>query len=86
MAPRTASDRLKTVNEVKLMLMEHNLQQDPACKVLWLILDNYHKTGTSVRATELPLKLRYDQPRKLVVTLANDTKVRDTVLLRPING
>ena len=86
MAPRTPSDRLKTVNEVKLMLMEHNLQQDPACKVLWLMLNNYHTKGTAVSGAELQLKLRYDQPRKLVVTLANDTKVRDTVLLRPIEG
>lgn len=83
MSNKTPSERLVIVNETKLQLLEHGLNSDPAAKVLWGILDSYHKTGTEVHC-ELNLKLRYDQPRKFVVDLWNNRKKRDTVLIRPV--
>lgn len=84
MAPgKSASERLKIVNETKLKLIENHLMDDPSTKVLWIFLNNYHANGTECHC-ELPLKLRYDIPRKYVVDLWNDAKKMDTVVIKAV--
>jgi hypothetical protein len=79
--PRTESERLQIVNETKLKLLENDIENDPASKVLWMILDRYVTSGIPVD-TKLFLKHRYDMARKFVVTLHNDISKKDVVLIR----
>ena len=79
--PKPRSDRLVIVNETKMKCIEHDILNDPATKVLFKILDNYHEKGLPCHI-ELPMKLRYDRPRKYVVDLHNQAGKLDTVLIR----
>lgn len=82
--PRTASQRLIIVNETKLKCIELNLNHDIATKVLFAMLDNYHRDGTTYIDKELKLNGRYDIPRKYVINLWNDQSNKDTVLIRAL--
>lgn len=78
---RTESQRLSIANEIKLKIIQHNLDNDPASKILWAILDRYVKTGEPVN-TNLFLKNRYDIERKYVVELHNNQHIKDVVMIR----
>ena len=78
---KTQSERLAVANEIKMNILEHNLEGDFASKVLWKILDRYVDNGNPVH-TLLNLKGRYDRERMFVVDLYNDTRKRDVVLIR----
>lgn len=83
MPEKSCSQRLLTINETKMKIVEHNLEDDVATKVLWGILDTYHKTGKPVH-TELVMQGHYSRRRKYVVDLYNDTQEIDRVLIRTI--
>lgn len=80
----TRSNRLWTVNEIKMQIIEHGLQADVASKVLWKILDSYVENAKPVD-TELVLKGRYDMRRKFVVKLYGSSRRKDTVLIRTVD-
>jgi hypothetical protein len=82
---KTASERLRVVNETKMKCIEHNLTDDLATKILFKMLDKYHQDGTVYTNKELALQGRYDLRRKYVINLWNDHKKRDTVLIRAID-
>jgi hypothetical protein len=79
----TRTRRLWTVNEIKIQIIDHNLHDDVASKVLWKILDSYVEDGKPVDV-ELLLKGRYDISRKFVVKLHGSAKHKDVVLIRSI--
>lgn len=79
---RTETERLQVVNETKLKLLEHDIADDPASKVLWMMMDRYVKTGNPVIDVSLFMKRRYDIERKFLVNLYNDRKKKDVVLIR----
>lgn len=83
--PKTASERLISVNETKLKCIELDLTEDIGTKVLFRMLDNYHKDGTTYIGKELKLCNRYDAPRKYIVNLWNDRSKKDVVLIRALN-
>jgi hypothetical protein len=78
---KTESERLRTVNEIKIKLLDLNLENDPASKVLWRILDNYVKNGEPLN-TILKFKMRYDTEKHYVVELYNKKGKKDVVLIR----
>ena len=80
---RKKKDRLSIVNEIKMKCIELDLTQDLATKILFTMLDKYHEEGTTYHK-ELKLVLRYETPRKYVVNLHNDPKIKDTVLIRAL--
>lgn len=82
---KTASERLLAVNETKMKCIEHNLMSDIATKILFKMLDNYHRDGTTYIGKELKLKGRYDVPRKYVVNLYNQRGKQDVVLIRVLD-
>jgi hypothetical protein len=83
--PRSASERLVAVNETKLKCIEHDLTEDLATKILFTMLDNYHKKGTTYIKKDLKLAGRHQTPRKYVVNLYNDRNKKDVVLIRALN-
>lgn len=83
--PLTASQRLKSINETKMKCIELDLLDDIATKVLFQMLDNYHKDGTTYINKELRLNIRHHIPRKYVVNLYNDTRKKDSVLIRALD-
>jgi hypothetical protein len=83
MPQRLATARLATINDIKLKCIQHNLQDDPATKILFKLLDDYHQNGT-IYHLELKLKRRYDRPRKFLVDLYNDINKKDTVMIRTV--
>jgi len=82
---RTASQRLAIVNETKMKCIELDLTDDLATKLLFRMLDNYHRDGTTYIGKELRLKQRHSVPRKYVVNLYNDRNKRDVVLIRALD-
>ena len=84
MYPKTASQRLLTVNEIKMQCIDNNLMDDLATKILFRMLDKYHEKGETYVNKELRLVGRYDRERKYVINLFNDTHQRDVVLIRAI--
>jgi hypothetical protein len=81
--PKSESQRRKIVNEIKINIINNQLENDPASKILWSILDRYVEKGDPVETT-LYLQNRYDMERKYVVKLYN-SKRRDMVLIRIMN-
>ena len=81
---RTKSDRLNIINEIKMKCIELDLTQDLATKILFTMLDQYHEKGTTY-SKELKLVQRHETPRKYVVNLHNDPKIKDTVLIRALD-
>jgi hypothetical protein len=82
---KTSGERLITVNEIKMKCIEHDLTNDTATKVLFIMLNNYHRDGTTYINKELKLSGRYDIPRKYVINLWNDQTKTDTVLIRALD-
>lgn len=82
---KTASERLITVNKTKIKCIEHDLTDDIATKILFTMLDNYHRDGTVYLNKELKLNKRYDRPRKYVINLWNDRNKIDTVMIRSLD-
>lgn len=78
-------ERVAVANETKLAIINMNIEDDPACKVLFMILDTYCEDGEPVETT-LYLKKRYDRSRKIIVNLYNDEHRRDTVLIKPLTS
>jgi hypothetical protein len=85
MSQRSKSDRLISVNETKMKCIEHDLLDDLATKILFTMLDNYHKKGTIYINKELKFCGRHDIPRKYVINLYNDRNKKDCVLIRSLN-
>lgn len=82
--PRTKSQRLHTVNETKLKLIEHELENDPASKILWKLMDDYVNNGHPYVGVELKMKGRTLCDRKYVINLYNDLQCKDAVVIRKI--
>lgn len=80
--PRTASNRLVSVNETKMKCITMQLTDDMATKVLFRMLDNYQKDGTQYLNKELRITR---SQQKYVVNLYNDLLKKDTVLIRSLN-
>lgn len=77
--------RLQTVNETKMKCIDLDLLDDIATRILFQMLDNYHKNGTTYINKELRLNIRHHTPRKYVVNLYNDTLKKDCVLIRALD-
>lgn len=84
MEERNRRSREKLVRNIKLNISGQGLDNEPAAKVLWVILDNYEQKGLPC-TTELRFKSRGDVPRKFVVKLHNNKHMEDTVLIRHID-
>lgn len=84
LVPRSASERLQTVNETKMRCIDHGLTGDVATTILFRMLDNYHRDGTIYINKELNLNLRHQTPRKYVVNLYNDRSRKDTVIIKAL--
>ena len=84
MVERNRRSREKIVRNIKLNISAHQLDNEPAAKVLWVILDNYVQRGLPC-STELRFKNRGDVPRKFVVKLHNNKLFDDTVLITRID-
>jgi len=82
--PRSPSERLQTVNETKMQCIDHELTGDLATKILFQMLDNYQRDGTTYIDKELNLNLRHHTPRKFVVNLYNDRSRKDTVVIKAL--
>ena len=80
---RTPQSRLHIVNQTKMKCIELELTNDIATKILFSMLDNYHKDGTTYNK-ELKLQQRHQIPRKYVVNLYNDKNIRDEVFIRAL--
>ena len=79
---RTRAERLATLNEVKLVCMEHELSDDIGTRVLYSILDKYVDNGETYVNKEIRLVKRYDRPRYYLVNLYNDKTKVDTVVIK----
>ena len=75
---RTASERLATVNEVKMKCIQEDLSSFLGTQVLYRVLDDYHEHGTAYINKEIALP---ELGRAYVVKLYNDSKRRDQVLI-----
>ena len=82
---RSRTERLASVNETKLKIIELDLMNDLATQILFKMLDNYHAKGTTYLNKELTLVGRHAVPRKYVVNLYNDSKKKDIVLIRTLD-
>lgn len=80
---RSQKNREKLARNIKLNISAHGLENEPAAKVLWIILDNYVQNAV-VCNTELKFKNKYDIPRKFIVKLNNNKHIDDVVLIRNI--
>lgn len=82
MAPKTKSERLHTINEIKMNCIENNLgYQEIALKVLYAMMDNYYKNGITYINKSLRLQ---NSERNIIVNLYNDTNKTDCVVMRNI--
>ncbi len=82
MNKKTASERLKSVNETKLKCIELNLTSDLATKILFTMLDQYHRDGTTYIGKELRLSGRTMPGSRYVVNLYNDRNKRDVIIIK----
>ena len=81
MAPKTKSERLQVVNEIKMNCIEQNYGNNITIKVLYAMLENYYQHGTTYINKKLTLLL-YSVPRYIIlVNLYNDTNKTDKVLI-----
>lgn len=80
--PKTKSQRLKTVNEVKMKCIDHDLEDELATKILFTMLDNYYNRGTTYIDKKLQLNLKFDINRYYLVNLFNNQQMRDEVVIR----
>jgi hypothetical protein len=79
MTTRTASERLVTVNEVKMKCIQEDLSSFLGTAVLYRVLDDYHQNGTVYVNKEIALP---ELGRVYVIKLYNDRKRSDQVLIR----
>ena len=81
MAPKTKSERLQVVNEIKMNCIEQNYGNHVALNVLYAMLENYYQCGTTYINKKLTLNLRDNIPRIIVVNLYNDIGKTDKVII-----
>lgn len=79
---KTKQERQQTVSEVKFNIINKDLENEIASKVLFRMLDIYVETGQPVIEKELSLHLPGDAPRKFVVNLYNQKNRMDTVVIK----
>lgn len=81
MSPKTKSERLQVVNEIKMNCIENKLGNQVALKVLYMMLDNYYQHGTTYINKKLTLLLYNSVPRYILVNLYNDINKTDKVII-----
>lgn len=81
MAPKTKSERLQVVNEIKMNCIEQNYGNNITIKVLYAMLENYYLYGTTYINKKLTLLLYNSVPRYILVNLYNDINKTDKVLI-----
>ena len=79
--PRTATERFAIMNDVELKLIEHRIDHEIATQVLKRIMNDYIVHGTRYLHKELSLKLRADIPRKYIINLYNDKRMKDQIYI-----
>ena len=82
MAPKTKSERLQVVNEIKMNCIEQNYGNNMAIKVLYAMLENYYQNGTTYIDKKLTLILHDRIPRYILVNLHNDIDKTDKVIIK----
>lgn len=78
MSPKTKSERLQVVNEIKMNCIENKLGNQVALKVLYMMLDNYYQHGTTYINKKLTLQ---NNEQMIVVNLYNDKGKIDKVII-----
>ena len=78
MSPKTKSERLQVVNEIKMNCIENRFGNQVALKVLYMMLDNYYQEGTTYINKKLTLQ---NNEQMIVVNLYNDKGKIDKVII-----
>ena len=81
MSPKTKSERLHVVNEIKMNCIENKLGNQVALKVLYMMLDNYYQEGTTYINKKLTLQ---NNEQMIAVNLYNDKNKIDKVIITRI--
>jgi hypothetical protein len=82
MSPKTKSERLQIVNEIKMNCIENRLGNQVALKVLYMMLHNYYQEGTTYINKKLTLQ---NNEQMIVVNLYNDKGKIDKVIITRVS-
>ena len=82
MYPKTKSERLQVVNEIKMNCIENRLGNQVALKVLYMMLYNYYQEGTTYINKKLTLQ---NNEQMIVVNLYNDKGKIDKVIITRVS-
>lgn len=78
--PLTEQERARVVSEVKFHLVQQELETNLACKILFVLLDRYQRSGEPCHK-ELSLHLGDGISRKIKIHLYNSKRDKDTVVI-----
>jgi hypothetical protein len=79
----TEKQRARVVNEVKMNIINHELENEIASKVLFQILNNYQRDGQPCHK-ELSLSMHNGAARKIVIHLYNNKSIQDIVSITKV--
>lgn len=83
---KNALQRMAIVQEIENKLIAERIETELGSRVLLRILDDYVTNGTRYIGKEVKLLLKAGEPRKFIINLYNDRRLRDQVLIRLINN
>lgn len=79
---KSKKEKLRSINEVKMYVVNNNLENDMASKVLFKMLDNYYDNDTEYVDKELSLGFKNGKYAKYIVNLHNIRSKKNNVILR----